>query len=120
MYRLSVLQRFLRLLPSKLLWERPRVAAPDSRHKPDGTDDATTGDVPSTYLAFLLVLIFAATSCAEVTTLDLTNSATPLPEPALPAGCDPFNPPAWGVAPPANARNSRSGPAPARPTRSSP
>jgi polygalacturonase len=49
-----------------------------------------------------MILVFAATSCAE-TPNTLVDSPVPMPEPTLPAGCDPFNPPQWGVTPTAAA-----------------
>jgi len=50
-------------------------------------------------LAIFFLVIFAATSCAQVQTALNWNFSRPNPEPSLPAGCDPFSPPALGVSP---------------------
>jgi hypothetical protein len=75
----------------------------DFIHPGDGIADAEPGDVPASRLALLLILIFVATSCAETPSPNLINVTRPNPEPALPADCDPFVPPAWGVSPPVGA-----------------
>jgi polygalacturonase len=96
------LRAFLSGFAANFLPRGKAEARRHSRHAEGGIEDADTGDVPSTYLALLLILVFAATSCAESPNT-LVDVPVPSPEPTLPAGCDPFAPPQWGVTPPAAA-----------------
>jgi hypothetical protein len=104
MYRSNVLRDFLIKIRSNPLGTRGDAAPDTLRPASGGTEDATPGDVPTSHLAVLLVLIGVATSCAQTPPEPLIFSVpAPSPEPALPTDVDPFTPPAWGTSPPAGA-----------------
>jgi polygalacturonase len=91
--------RVTRVFTPSPLWRR----AVRFSNKGDGTADAIEVGTLMLRLAVFFLMIFAATSCAQVTTALNWNFARPNPEPALPAGCDPFSPPALGMSPPVGA-----------------